>query len=196
MGSMLNQQYALAKLRGKIEGREERVCWGCRKFGHLACNCRNKKEEEKGKPIPQNRFEVIASRVMQYGVRGEVKVRKQKIVEEGVQCFRCQRMGHYKWECPNIKKEKKKRSKEVAYTVSLQKVQQVGKLVYPNWEKVQEYCGVENVPEDVQLLELGWITEKVVVTYIGCRWCGKKGMHRENNRGQGVLRERKLEKVK
>jgi len=76
MGSMLNQQHALAKLRAEIEGREGRVCWGCRKFGHLACNCRNKKEEEKEKLIPQNRFEVIASRVMQCGVRGEVKLRK------------------------------------------------------------------------------------------------------------------------
>jgi len=34
------------------------------------------------------------------------------------------------------------------------------------------------------------------VIYIECRWCGKKGMHRENNRGQGVLRGRKLEKAK
>ena len=45
--------------------------------------------------------------------------------------------------------------------------------------------------EDTQLLELGWITEEVIATYIECRWCGKKGMHRENNRGQGVLRGRK-----
>ena len=89
MGSMLNQQHTLAKLRAAIEGREGRVYWGCRKFRHLACNCRNEKEEKKGKPIPQNRFEVIASRVMQCGVRGEVKVRKQETVEEGVQCFRC-----------------------------------------------------------------------------------------------------------
>ena len=96
MDSMLNQWHALAKLRAEIEGRKGRVYWGCRKFGHLVCNCRNKKEEEKGKPIPQNRFEVIASRVMQYSMREEVKVRKQKTVEKGVQCFRCWRMGHYK----------------------------------------------------------------------------------------------------
>jgi len=161
IGSMLNQRHALAKLRAEIEGRKGRVCWRCRKFGHLACNCRNKKEEEKGKPILQNRFEVIVSRVMQYGVRGEVKVRKQETVEEGVQCFRCQRMGHYKWECPNIKEKKKRRSKEATCVVSLQKVQQGGKPVYSNWEKAQEYCGVENVPEDAQLLELGWMTEEV-----------------------------------
>ena len=72
MGSMLNQQYVLAKLRAEIEGREGRVCWGCRRFEHLVCNYRNMKEA-KGKLVPQNRFEVIASRVMQCGVR-----RKQK----------------------------------------------------------------------------------------------------------------------
>ena len=52
-------------------------------FGHLAHNCRNMKEA-KGKPVPQNRFEVIASRVMQYGVREEAKVSRQETVEEGV----------------------------------------------------------------------------------------------------------------
>jgi len=51
------------------------------------------------------------------------------------------------------------------------------------------------VPEDAQLLELGWMTEEVIATYIECRWCRKKGMHRENNRGQGVLRGRKLEEA-
>jgi len=52
------------------------------------------------------------------------------------------------------------------------------------------------VPEDAQLLELGWITEEVIVTYIECKWYRKKGMYRENNRGQGVLKERKLEEVR
>jgi len=51
----------------------------------------------KGKPIPQNKFEVIASRVMQYRVREKVKVRRQEIIEEEkVKCFRCWRIGHYK----------------------------------------------------------------------------------------------------
>ena len=77
-----------------------------------------------------------------------------------------------------------------------QKVQQKERLACPKWEKAQKYCGVENVPEDVQLLELGWITEEVIVTYIECRWCRKKRMHRKNNRGQEVLRERKLEEAK
>jgi len=106
---------------------------------------------------------------MQCRVRGKVKVRKQETVEKRVQCFRCWGMGHYKWECPNIKEEKERRSEEAVHVVSLQKAQQRGKLVHPNWEKAQEYYGVENVPEDTQLLELEWITEEVVAIYIGCR---------------------------
>jgi len=51
------------------------------------------------------------------------------------------------------------------------------------------------VPEDAQLLELGWMTEEVIATYLECRWCRKKEMHKENNRGQGVLRGRKLEEA-
>jgi len=74
---MLNQWHALAKLKAEIEEREGRVCWECKKFRHLVCNCRNKREERKRKPIPQNKFEVIASRVMQCGVREEVSVRRQ-----------------------------------------------------------------------------------------------------------------------
>jgi len=52
MSGMLNQWHALAKLRAEIEGREGRVCWGYKRFGHLACNCRNKNVEKKGKSIP------------------------------------------------------------------------------------------------------------------------------------------------
>ena len=65
----------------------------------------------------------MASRVMQCEVREEVKVRKQETVEKGVQCFRYWGVGYYKWECPNIEVEKKRRrSEEVAHAVSLQKV--------------------------------------------------------------------------
>ena len=79
---MLNQWHALAKLRAEIEGREGRMYWGYRKFGHLVHNCRNREQEEKGRSTLQNRFEVLASRVMRYGLRGEIKVRRQEVVEE------------------------------------------------------------------------------------------------------------------
>jgi len=59
---------------------------------------------------------------MQYGVREETKVRKQEIVKERIQCFRCQGIGHYKWECLNIKVKKERRSEEAIHAASLQKV--------------------------------------------------------------------------
>jgi len=80
MSGMLNQWHTLTKLRAEIKGREERVCWKCRKFGHLVYNCRNRKKEIKGKLTSQNKFEMIASRVMQYRVKEEIKVRRQEIV--------------------------------------------------------------------------------------------------------------------
>ena len=81
---MLNQKRALTKLKAELERKRERICRCCRRFGHLACNCRNKNEEKKGKSILQNRFEVIASRVMQYRVKEKVEIRKQETVEKGV----------------------------------------------------------------------------------------------------------------
>jgi len=45
---------------------------------------------------------------MQYGVR---EVRRQEVVEERKQCFKCREEGHKKWECP---KKNEKRKKEVA----------------------------------------------------------------------------------
>jgi len=87
-----------------------------RKSGYLAHNCRNRKKETKGKPISQNKFEMITSRVIQCGVKEEVTIRRQKMVEKGVQCFRCWRVGYYKWEYPNIEVErKKKREKEAVH---------------------------------------------------------------------------------
>ena len=74
----------------------------------MVCNCRNREQEEKGRSTLQNRFKVLSSRVMRYGLRKEVKVKRQEVVEE-VQCFRYRGTGHYKWECPNIAVEKEKR---------------------------------------------------------------------------------------
>ena len=64
LSNMLKEKQALISLRAQLEGRREREYWSCRKFGHLVCNCRNEKEKTKGKPIPQNKFEVIVSRVI------------------------------------------------------------------------------------------------------------------------------------
>ena len=177
MSRMLNQQCTLAKLRAEIEDREERVYQRYKRFGYLAHNYRNKKKKEKRKSISQNKFEVIASRVMQCGVRKEVKVKRQETIEK-VKCFRYWGIGHLKWECPNIEvKKKKKKEEEVVHVARLQKAQQQGRLVYPIQEKVQEYCEKWNMPpEGVILLKRGQITRETVVTYIDCGGYKSKGV--------------------
>jgi len=52
-------------------------------------------------------------------------------------------------------------------------------------KKVEEHCG-KGILRKARLLELGWITEEVVVLYLTCK-CGEKGSHVEDNRGQGVI---------
>jgi len=48
MSSLLKEKHALAKLREELEGRKRKLCRSCKRFGHLAQNCRNRKEGEKG----------------------------------------------------------------------------------------------------------------------------------------------------
>jgi len=75
MSNLLKEKHALALLRAKIKGKRERKCWSCKKFGYLARNCRNKRKEEKGTSAPQNRFEVLSSRMMRCGV----EIRRQEV---------------------------------------------------------------------------------------------------------------------
>ena len=63
---------------------EERKCFGCRRFGHMASYCRN---EGKGEliPVSPNRFEVLKVRVMQGGEGSSkeiIKDRKEILREE------------------------------------------------------------------------------------------------------------------
>jgi len=64
ISNFLKEKYALTKLREKLEGRKEKLCRSCKGFGHLAQNCRKRKEKEKGIAMPQNKFEILSSRVM------------------------------------------------------------------------------------------------------------------------------------
>ena len=72
--------------------------------------------------MPQNKFEVLSSRVMQYDVR-ETTIRRQETIE--VKCFKYEEKGHKCKECPIWKGEKKLRMVEKAVHVAIpQKVQQ------------------------------------------------------------------------
>jgi len=68
LSNLLKEKRTLAKLRVELEGRRGKLCRCYRKFRYLAQNCRNKREGEKGIAIPQNKFEILSSRVMQCGV--------------------------------------------------------------------------------------------------------------------------------
>jgi len=65
MSNLLKEKHSLAKLREELEERKEKLCFGCKGFGHLAQNCRKQKETGKEVMISQNKFEVLRSRVMQ-----------------------------------------------------------------------------------------------------------------------------------
>ena len=89
-----------------------------------------------------NNFEVLRNQVMQCGVR---KVRRQKVVEQKVKCFRYGEEGHKKWECPQTRQ--KRREEEVAL---LRKV----------WEKIREYCGAKRSPLQGAVISMeGWTTK-------------------------------------
>jgi len=217
MSNLLNEKCALAKLRAELEGRKGKLCRCCKKFGHLARNCRNKRGEEKGTVIPQNKFEVLSSRVMQCGVEGKT-IRSVRML--GVKCFRCGEEEHKCRECPLWEKKVKRVARpnrgkahqgERRLARSIREKAQEGKkrlrrmkeekAVCPvrgeaqqGWrrssieklrKKAEEHCG-KGVPREAQLLELGWMTEEIVVLYLACK-CGEKGSHVEDNRGQGVI---------
>jgi len=105
MNNLLKEKCALAKLRAELEGRKGKLCRCYKKFRHLARNCRNKREEEKGTAVLQNKFEVLSSKVMQYGVEKKT-IRSVRML--GVKCFRCEEEGHKCRECPLWKKKVKR----------------------------------------------------------------------------------------
>jgi len=97
LSNLLREKYTLTKLRGELEERKGKLYRCCKGFGHLVQNCRKLKEEGKGIAVPQNKFEVLRSRVMQCGVKERV-VRDVRM--EAVRCFKCEEEGHKCRRCP------------------------------------------------------------------------------------------------
>jgi len=104
MSTLFKEKRALAKLREELEERKGKLCRSCKGFGHLARNCRKRKEGEKGAEMPQNKFEVLKSRVMQCGVE-ERMIRSVRVVTK---CFKCGEEGHKCRECPQWERKEKR----------------------------------------------------------------------------------------
>jgi len=96
LSNLLREKHALTKLRVELEERKAKLCRSCKGFGHLAQNCRKKREEEKGVATPQNKFEILSSRVMQCGIERRI-VKSMRMA--AVKYFRCGGEGHKCREC-------------------------------------------------------------------------------------------------
>jgi len=131
LSNLLNEKCTLAKLRVELEGRKGKLCRSCRGFGHLARNCRKEKKEEKGVATPQNKFEILSSRVMQCGVEERV-VRSMRTI--AVRCFKCGEEEHKCRECPLWERKVKR----VARPEEGRAHQEKRRLVRPIRKKVQE----------------------------------------------------------
>jgi len=114
----------------ELEGRKEKLCQCCKKFGHLARNCRSKREREKREVTLVNKFEMLSSRVMQCGVE-ERTIRRYEVVV--VKCFKYGEKEHKCRECPLWKKKER-----VARMAKPQKAHQQKGPAHPEKGKAQK----------------------------------------------------------
>jgi len=161
-------------MRSELEGREDRKCWECKRFGHLVKNCRNKGGRVEEKKKSTNRFETLMSRVMQCRVR---EVRRQEVIRKEVKCFGYGEDRHKKWDCPN---KRKKKQEEAAPPCKV-------------WGKVKEHRGVKGLPpRGAAMCMEGWTIPREVVMLVECRGCDYKGTKTEENQGQGFVSKGQL----
>jgi len=178
------------------------------------------RKKGKGTMIPKNKFEVLKSRIMQCRVEEKVirrievvEVKYFKCGEKGhkykeyllwvrkekVACVaRPQKVQQKERPVFPVREEAQERKlrkveeEEVAACVAKpQEAQQKWKrsLVEELRRRAEEHCGKE-VPEEACLLELGWCIEEVIVTYMQCERCREKRYYMEENRRQGVIKNK------
>jgi len=157
---------------------------------------------------------------MQCGVKKRMIRRHEAVV---VKCFKYGEKGHKYRECPLWgKKEsvvcvaspqkvypvkgkvqegerrlRRVEEKEAVHVAKPQEAQQGWRRssIEELRKRAEEHCG-RGVPEEAQLLELGYCTREVVVSYLTCERYESQGCHVEGNRGQRVISKRKSEEIK
>jgi len=103
------------------------------------------------------------------------KVRRQEMVVKGVQCFKCGKEGHKKWECPKMKEERRKKQRKQM------------------WKEMKEHCGARGLfPRGAVMSMERWMMWREVVTFVKCRGCDYKGIKTQENRGQSFLNKGQL----
>jgi len=119
---------------------------------------------------------------------------RRNVQENEIRCFECEEVEYRCKDCLNRRLEREK----VAHMVIPQKAQQEAWRRSPEnalQQRAFEHCE-EGVPEEVDLFELGWSNGEIIVSYLMCEDCGKKGHHVTEDRGQGVVKGKEWEELK
>jgi len=110
----------------RIRAIEERKCFGCGGFGHIACHCRNVGEEGLAQ-VPLNKIEMLKYKVMQRGEgsrREAVKDRREILREE-----RAKRGVEVRQTKVEKEKEKKKYLREVTVKIGLKQEEEEERIM-------------------------------------------------------------------
>ena len=75
MSNLLREKHSLTKLREELEGRKGKLCQCCKRFRHLARNCRNK-EGEKCKGNWDTRLQENSQLILQFVVMIQLTSRR------------------------------------------------------------------------------------------------------------------------